>query len=54
MWRRLALVAVGGFVIALLLDNASEGTHVIEGMLIVGLIFSAVAAWLWWTQTAAR
>ena len=30
--------------IALLLDNASEGTHVIEGMLIVGLIFLAVIA----------
>ena len=27
---------------ALLSDNASEGTHVIEGMLIVGLIFLAV------------
>jgi hypothetical protein len=25
-----------------LADNASEGTHVIEGMLIVGLIFLAV------------
>ena len=30
-----------GFV---LLDNASEGTHVIEGMLIVGLIFLVVIA----------
>jgi len=29
-------------VIALLLDNASEGTHVIEAMLIVGLIFLGV------------
>ena len=27
---------------SLLMDNASEGTHVIEGMLIVGLIFLAV------------
>jgi len=27
---------------SLLADNASEGTHVIEGMLIVGLIFLAV------------
>jgi hypothetical protein len=28
----------------LLSDNASEGTHVIEAMLIVGLIFLAVIA----------
>ena len=28
--------------IAVLLDAASEGTHVIEGMLIVGLVFLAV------------
>jgi hypothetical protein len=31
-------------VIAVFADNASEGTHVIEGMLIVGLIFLAVIA----------
>jgi hypothetical protein len=31
-------------VIALFADNASEGTHVIEGMLIVGLIFLVVIA----------
>jgi type III secretory pathway component EscV len=29
---------------SLLFDNASEGTHVIEGMLIVGLIFLTVIA----------
>jgi hypothetical protein len=28
----------------LLLDAASEGTHVIEGMLVVGLIFVSVIA----------
>jgi len=34
----------------------SAGSMVSQGRtwLIVGLIFSAVAAWLWWTQTAAR